>query len=70
MECIFFIEAYTVLCFGFVLKTVLITRVLTITEQFLHSIKAFLVSQPSLTANRLGMPKKLGVDIARIADPN
>jgi len=60
-ELIFFIVAGIVMCFGYVMKTVLIThQCLAIAEQCLHSIKAFLVSHTAPPVSRLGVQKKLG----------
>lgn len=56
----FFLVADVGLCFGFVMKNVLITQeVLIIGEQGSHSIKAFSVPHTTPAARRLGMPKEL-----------
>ena len=65
IELIFFIVASRGLCFGFVLKTVLITQ-----RCFHHCwAKAFSASHPTPPARRLGVHKKLGRDTAGTADP-
>lgn len=43
--------------------------ILTIAEPCLHSIKAFLVSQPAPTVSRLGTHKKMGGNAVGIIDP-
>ena len=71
VELIFFIVADMGLCFGFVLKTVLITRDVSVpAEQCLHRAKAFAAPHPTQPARRLGGHKKLGGDTAGTADPN
>lgn len=47
-----------VLYFGFVIKTVLI------------SVKAFSTSQTASSVSRVGVGRRLGGDIARVADPS
>ena len=55
-ELIFFIVAGIRLCFGVVMKTVLVhTNVLVIAEQSLHTLKACSVSHTALPVSRLGM---------------
>ena len=74
IELIFFIVASMGLCFGFVLKTVLILiiqgDVFVTTEQCLHSIKPFPASHPTPPVSNLGVHKNLGGDTAGTADPN
>jgi len=63
---------FTVLCFGFVTKTVLIFYlgdVLAIAEQCLHSIKAFSASHPTPPVSRLEVRERLGGDTVETAGP-
>ena len=53
--------ATMVLCFGFVLKAVLIIQgCLSLAEQCLHSTQVFSASHAAPSASRLGVHKKLG----------
>ena len=71
IELIFFIIARMGLCFGFVLKTVLMfsgTFLLLLSSAYTESRPSLLLTAPP--ARRLGMHKKLGGDTAGTADPN
>ena len=54
IELIVFIAANMGLCFGFVLKTVLIIEVFTIAEQCLHKAKAFSAPHTTTPASSWG----------------
>ena len=55
IELIFFMVASMGLCFGFVLKTVLIIQgYFSYSEQCLHRVKVFSASHPTPPARRLG----------------
>ena len=70
-ELFYFIVACVVLCFGFDMKTVLIThQCFNIAEECLHRVKAFPTSHTAPPASRLEVGKKLGGDMAGTANPN
>lgn len=60
IESIFFTVVIMGLCFGFVLKTVLIIDVSAIAELCLHNIKAACASCTAPLGRRLGVHKEFG----------
>ena len=71
IELFFFLVAGVLPCFGFRMRTVLITHqcFLAVAEQCLYRAKDFSVSCAALPARRLGVHKELGGDRTRTSDP-